>query len=67
MIWINTSLAAKGGTHSPPAKSNMAARGPQNGRRVWKGVYPEGFERSKQLLPYKVFDRSTPSMRKVHN
>ena len=35
-----------------PAKSKMAARGPQNGRRVLESVLPLGF------------DLSTPSMRK---
>ena len=42
----------------PPAKSKMAARGPQNGRR---GLV---FGRSRQLSPNKFFDPSTPSMRK---
>ena len=31
---------------------------------VWKGVYPKVFGHSKQLLLNKVFDPSTPSMRK---
>ena len=46
--WDNTSLAAKG--HSltaynaaPPAKSKMAARGPQNGRRGLERCLPLGF------------------------
>ena len=43
----------------------MAARGPQNGRRVWKGVYPYVFAHSKQLLLNKFFDPSAHSMRKV--
>ena len=25
---------------APPAKSKMAARGPQMGDEVWKGIYP---------------------------
>ena len=33
--------------------------------RVWKGVYPQVFGDSKQLLKNKFFDPSTPSMRKV--
>ena len=32
--------------------------------RVWKGVYPKVFGRSKQLSLNKFFDPSTPSMRK---
>ena len=32
---------------------------------VWKGVYPQVFEHSKQLLLNKFFDPSTPPMRKV--
>ena len=32
---------------------------------VWKDVYPQVFGHSKQLLPNKFFDPSTPSMRKV--
>ena len=31
---------------------------------VWKGVYHEVFELSKQLLHIKFFDLNTPSMRK---
>ena len=31
---------------------------------VWKGVYPYGFGRSKQLSLNKFFDPSSPSMRK---
>ena len=66
LIFVNnTSLAAKGAlanrlqrrTAAPPAKSKMAARGPQNGRGV--------FGRSKQLSLNKFFDPSTPSMRKL--
>ena len=34
---------------------------------VWKGVYPQVFRHSKQLLLIKFFDRSTPSMRKGDN
>ena len=34
---------------------------------VWKGVYPKVFGRSKQLLLYKSFDLSTPSMTKGRN
>ena len=30
----------------------------------WKGVYPSGFGRSKQLSLNKFFDPSTPSIRK---
>ena len=39
---IHTEYQPSGAGHTclPPAKSKMAARGPQNGRRVWKGVYP---------------------------
>ena len=41
----NTSLAAPGYslnacTAALPAKSKMASNWPQNGQRVWKGVYP---------------------------
>ena len=43
---------------APPAKSKMADG-------VWKGVYPQIFGHSKQLLLNKFFDPSTPSMRKV--
>ena len=32
---------------------------------VWKGVYPIVFGRSHQLLLNKLFDTSTPSMKKV--
>ena len=50
----NTSLAAKGAlahrlqrrtacNAAPPAKSNMAARGPQNGRRGLERCLPLGF------------------------
>ena len=35
--------------------------------RVWKGVYPQVFGRSKQLSLNKFFDPSTPSMRKGRN
>ena len=54
----NTSLAALGQSlpacnTAPPAKSKMAARGPQNGQ--W------GLER---CLPLGFFYLSTPSMRK---
>ena len=34
---------------------------------VWKGVYPMVFGHSKQLSLNKVFDLSTPSMRKGRN
>ena len=33
-----------------PAKSKMATRGPQNDLQVWKGVDPQVFGRSRQLL-----------------
>ena len=55
--------SGKGGTCSPPAtpaKSKMADG-------VWKGVYPQVFGHSKQLLLNKFFDPSTPSMRKVRD
>ena len=44
----NTSLAAKGALANrlhaaPPAKSKMAARGPQNGRRGLEWCLPLGF------------------------
>ena len=38
--------------------------GPKMADRVWKGVYPLVFGRSKQLSQNKFFDPSTPSMRK---
>ena len=44
------------------AKSKMAAKGPQNGRRG--RCLPLGFGHSKQLSLNKFFDLSTPSMRK---
>ena len=31
--------SSEGGTRSLPAKSKMAARGPQNAQGVWKDVY----------------------------
>ena len=34
---------------------------------VWKGVYPQVFGRSRQLLLNKFFDLSTPYMRKEDN
>ena len=46
-------------------KIQLAALGPQNGRRGLKGVYPSGFGHSKQLSLNKFFDPRTPSMRKV--
>ena len=42
----------------------MAARGPQNGRRGLERGVPLGFGHSRQLSLNKVFDPSTPSMRK---
>ena len=39
----------------------MAARGPQNGRQVWEGVY------YRQISLNKFFDPNTSSMRKVDN
>ena len=39
--------------------------GPKMADRVWKGVYPQVFGRSKQLSLNKFSDPSTPSMRKV--
>ena len=42
----------------------MAARGPKMADGVWKGVYPWVFGHSKQLSLNKLFDPSTPSMRK---
>ena len=33
--------------------------------RVWKGVYPKGFESSRHLLLNKFFDQSIPSVRNV--
>ena len=42
----------------------MAARVPKNSDGVWKGMYPQVFGRSRQLLLNKFFDPSTPSMRK---
>ena len=42
---------------APPAKSKMAARGPQNCQQC--------FGRSRQLSLNKFFDASAPSMRKV--
>ena len=50
--------SGKGGTRSPPAKSKVAASGPQNG-------LPLGFWHSKQLSLNKFFNLSTPSLRKV--
>ena len=43
----------------------MAARGPKMAAGVWKCVYPQVFEHSKQLLQHKFFDPSAPPMRKV--
>ena len=34
---------------------------------VWKGIYPQLFGRSEQLLLNKFFDPSTPFMRKGRN
>ena len=48
-----------------PTKSIRAAGGPKMATGVWKGVYPQVFGRSRQLLQNKFFDRSTPFMRKV--
>ena len=45
----------------------MAARGPKMADGVWKGVYPEVFERSHHLLLIKFFEPPTPFMRKVNN
>ena len=42
----------------PPAKSKMAARRPQNGWWVWKGVYPWVFRASKQLSLNRFFYQS---------
>ena len=51
----------------PPAKSKMAARGPQNGRGVWKYNYFQVIGCSCQLLQNKFFDLGTPSIRKEDN
>ena len=58
LIFLKYQPSSTGGTRSPPAKSKMDARGPQNGHRVWKGVYP-------YFSLNKFFDPST--MRKVDN
>ena len=35
--------------------------------RVWKGVYPQVYGRSRQLSLNKFFDQIIPSLRKVDN
>ena len=40
----------------------MATRVPKMANGVWKCVYPEVFEHSKQLSLNKFFDPSTPSL-----
>ena len=48
-----------------PAKSKMAPRGPQNGRRGLERCPPLGFGWFCQLWLSKFFDPTTPSLRKV--
>ena len=48
----------------PPAKSKMAARGPQNGRRGLEMGPTLGYWPFEQLSLNKFFDPSTPSIRK---
>ena len=45
----------------------MATRGAKMASGVWKVVYPKVFGRFRQLSQNKIFDLSTPSMRKVDN
>ena len=49
----------------PPAKSKMATRGPQNGRRGLERGPTQVLGRSKQLLLNKFFDQRIPSMRNL--
>ena len=63
-ILAERTLARTACNTAPPAKSKMAARGPQN-YRVLKGGYPYIFGCSHQLSLNKFFDPSTPSMSKV--
>ena len=48
----------------PPAKSKMAARGPQNGRRGLESGLPPRFLALPSTFANKFSDPSTPSMRK---
>ena len=48
----------------PPAKSKMAARGPQNGRRGLERGPTLGYWPFRATFANKFFDPSTPSMRK---
>ena len=51
----------------PPAKSKMAAKGPQNGRQGLQRSPTLGIGHSEQLSLNRFFDPSTPSMKKGCN
>ena len=52
--------SGEGGSRTPPAKSTMAARGPQNGRWGLKRCLPYIFERFYLLSINKFFHPRTP-------
>ena len=65
LIWYQP--CGTGGTRSPPTKSKMVARGPQNGRQDLERCLPIDFGRFHQLLLNNFFDPHTSSMRKSCN
>ena len=66
-MYQNTSLAAKGALAHHLQNPKWPPGGPKMADRVWIGVYPQVFGRSKQLSLHKFFDPSTPFMRKGRN
>ena len=66
-IAVKYQPSGAGGTRSPPATLHRLPVGLKMADGVWKGIYPQVFGHSGQLLQNKFFDPSTPSMRKVDN
>ena len=57
----------KGGTRSPPANPKWPPGGPKMADGVWKGVYSQVFEHSKQLSLNKFFDPEKKRKKKKDN